>query len=118
MAFIAQMGGDLKEGKARELVEWLNANEKEFANAHPEGAKYLGTYFSIFSSDRKGGNVQTFVEMENYATQDALAAEGNNPDSLYSKLLNEVIGFFDQRSENWTQSLYKKATDATLYGED
>ena len=118
MAFIAQFGGDLKEGKTRELVEWLNANEKEFANAHPAGARYIGTYFSIFASDRKGGSVHTFVELENYGTQDAMAAAGNDPDSVYGKLLNEVFAFFDQKSENWTQSLYKKATEATVYGED
>ena len=117
MAFIAQMGGDLAKGKTREFVEWLNANEKEFANAHPEGAKYLGTYFSIYSSEKEGGSVHTFIEMENYGTQDALAAEGNNPDSLYSKLLNEVVEYFDQDSSNWTQALYKRATAATLYGE-
>jgi hypothetical protein len=118
MAFIAQMGGDLKPGKTREFVEWLNNNEKELANAHPQGTKYLGTYFSIYSSEKQGGSVHTFIEMENYGAQDALAAAGNDPDSLYGKLLNEAIGFFDQTSSNWTQALYKRATAATLYGED
>jgi hypothetical protein len=118
MAFIAQFGGDLKEGKTREFVEWLNANEKEYANAHPEGARYIGTYFSIFQSDKKSGSVHTFVELESYGTQDAMAAAGRDADSVYSKLLNEATSFFDPKSENWTQSLYKKATDATLYGED
>ena len=118
MAFIMQRGGDVKEGKVREFVDWLNANEKELANAHPPGAKYLGTYFAIYTSEKSGGTVHTFIEMENYGTQDALAAEGNNPDSLYAKLINEMIPFFDQKSSSWTNALYKRATAATLYGED
>lgn len=117
MSFIAQFGGDLKEGKAREFQEWLSANEKEYANAFPPGSKYLGTYFAIYSSEKEGGNVHTFIEMESYATQDALAAEGRNPESLYGKLQNEAFGFFDQQSSNWTNALYKNVTAATVYGE-
>lgn len=111
------MGGDIAKGKTREFVEWLNANEKEFANAHPEGAKYLGTYFAIYSSEKSGGSVHTFIEMENYGTQDAMAAAGNDPDSVYGKLLNEAFEFFDQDGSNWTNALYKRATAATVYGE-
>ena len=118
MAFIAQYGGDLKEGKAREFQEWLNSNEKELANAHPTGSKYLGTYFAIFTSAKDSGSAHTFVELESYGTQDRLAEAGRDPASVYSKLLNEFIDFFDQRSANWTQALYKKVTDATMYGDD
>jgi hypothetical protein len=117
MAFIAQIAGDVKEGKSRELQAWLEANEKDFANAHPEGARYIGTYFAIYAA--KGtGTVHTFIEMDSYGTQDALAAAGKDPDSVYGKLLNEVVDFFDQQSNNYTQALYKSVTSATLYGED
>ena len=49
--------------------------------------------------------------------QDDLAAAGKDPDSVYGKLVNEYVSFFDQQSENWTSALYKSVTDATLYGE-
>ena len=118
MAFIAQYGGDIKEGRTRELQTWLEANEKELANAHPPGAKYLGTYFSVYTSEKKGGQVHTFIEMESYGTQDALAQAGKDADSVYSKLLNEFVDFYDSGSDNWTQALYKRVTAATMYGED
>ena len=117
MAFIAHLAGDLKEGKAREFQQWLEANEKDLANAHPEGARYIGTYFSIYG-DRSAGSVHTLVELDSYGTQDALAAEGRNPDSVYGRLVNEVVSFLDQQSANYTQALYKAVTDATLYGDD
>ncbi len=117
MTFIAQYGGDLKEGKSHEFQEWLRANEKEFANAHPEGARYIGTYFTIYG-DRQAGGVQFFVEMDSYGTQDALAAEGGKADNVYAKLLNELISFLDQTSDNGTSALYKSVTAATLYGDD
>ena len=115
MTFIAHMGGDLKEGKSREFQEWLAANEKDLANSHPPGAKYIGTYFAIFG--QKGtGDVHTLIEMDSYGTQDDLAAAGKE-DSVYSRLVNEYVSFFDQESENWTNALYKSVTEATLYGE-
>lgn len=117
MTFIAQFGSDLKEGKAAEFQAWLNTNEKEFANSHPEGARYIGTYFTIYG-DRHSGGVQFFVEMDSYGTQDALAAEGQNPDSVYGKLLNEMVGFLDQTSDNGTSALYKSVTAATLWGDN
>ena len=117
MAFIAQVAGDLKEGKAREFQQWLEANEKDLANAHPDGARYIGTYFMIYG-DRSSGSVHTLIEMDDYGTQDTLAAAGKDPDNVYGKLVNELVGFIDQQSSNYTQALYKAVTDATLYGDD
>lgn len=116
MAFIAHIAGDLKEGKTREFQQWLGANEQGFANAHPDGARYIGTYFSIYG-DRSAGSVHTLVEMDSYGTQDTLAAAGRDPDSVYGKLLNELVAFIDQQSSNYTQALYKSVTSATIYGE-
>lgn len=117
MTFIAQFGSDLKEGQAAEFQEWLNENEKELANAHPAGARYIGTYFTIYG-DRQSGGVQMFVELDSYGAQDALAAEGRRPDSVFGKLVNEMIGFLDQTGNNGTSALYKSVTAATIWGED
>lgn len=117
MTFIAQFGGELKEGKAHEFQEWLNSNEKDLANAHPEGSRYLGTYFAIYG-DRYAGSVHIFLELDSYGVQDALAEAGRDPDSVYGKLLNEMIGFLDPTTNNGTSALYKSVTAATLYGDD
>lgn len=116
MSFIAHLAGDLKEGKQREFQEWLEANERALADAHPEGARYIGTYFAVYA--QKGtGSVHTLVEMESYGTQDAMAAAGRDASSAYGRLVNEMVGFIDQQSDNWTNALYKKVTAATLYGD-
>ena len=116
MSFIAHFGGDLKEGKMREFQAWLAANEQAVADSHPEGSKYLGSYVAIYS--HKGvGAVHTFIEMDSYGAQDALAAAGMDAGSDYARLMNEFVAFFDQESEDYTNALYKSVTAATLYGE-
>ncbi len=116
MSFIAHFGGDLHAGKMREFQEWLAANEQAVADSHPDGARYIGTYVAIYS--HKGvGTVHTFVEMDSYGTQDALAAAGMDADSTYGRLINEYVSFFDQESDNYTSALYKSVTAATLYGD-
>ncbi|MDJ0664255.1 MAG: hypothetical protein QNJ75_06820 [Acidimicrobiia bacterium] len=116
MSFIAHFGGDLKEGKMREFQEWLAANEQAIADSHPEGTKYIGTYVAIYS--HKGvGTVHSFIELDSYGAQDAMAAAGLDANSTYGRLMNEYVAFFDQESEDYTQALYKSVTAATLYGE-
>ena len=116
MSFIAHMGGDLKAGKMREFQAWLAANEQAVADAHPAGTKYIGTYVAIYS-DKGVGTVHTFIELDSYGAQDALAAAGMDADGDYGRLVNEYVSFFDQESENYTSALYKSVTAATLYGE-
>lgn len=116
MSFIMHQGGDIAEGKSYELQEWLTANEAEFAAAHPEGCRYLGTYFAIYASDKGGGRVHTFVEMDNYGAQDAFATASGS-DGTFAKLISEFAGFFDGQSNNWTSALYKKVTAASIFGD-
>ncbi len=115
MRFIAHLGGDLQEGKYREFQDWLIANEKEYADSMPEGVKYLGTFFAVYTTDKSGGFVHMFTELDSYGAQDELAALGRS-DSTYGRLTNELMAFFDQQSGSWTNALYKQAVDATLYG--
>lgn len=116
MNFILHYGGDLKKDKARELQTWLDANEKEYANSMPDGTKYLGTYFAMFTSDKTGGAVHQLVQVDSYGAQDRLAEAGKQ-DGLFGKLQNELFSFFDDQSQNWTSALYKSVTDATIFGE-
>lgn len=116
MAFIQQFGGEIKPGTAREFQAWLAANEEEFGNSYPAGTKYLGTYFTMYSSDKTGGAVHTFVELESYGSQDVLAAAAQGDDT-YAKLLNEFASFYNEGAPNWTSALYKKVTAASIFGE-
>jgi hypothetical protein len=116
MSFIMHQGGDVKEGKSQELQDWLRGNENAFADAHPAGTKYLGTYFSIYASDKKGGQIHTFTEMDSYGAQDAYAAASGG-DGTFAKLLDELASFNDGQSNNWTSALYKKVTAASIFGE-
>ena len=116
MGFIAHFSADLDPGKMKDFQQWLAANEQAIADSHPAGAKYLGTYVAIYA-DRDAGDVHTFVELDNYGTQDALAAAGNDPNSEYGRLINEYVSFIDQQSNNGTNALYNRVTDATLYGD-
>lgn len=116
MAFIIQQAGDVKEGKTRELQEWLAANEKELANSMPPGARYLGTYFAIYHSDKTAGSVHTLIEIESYGTQDTLAEMGRG-DTVLARLTNELFEFFEPTPTIGTNALYKAVVDATIYGE-
>lgn len=114
MKFINMFSGDLKEGKTSEFVAWLEANEQALADAHPEGSEYMGTYFNVVGGTADAGSVYTLIGMDSYGTMDALAETGGE----YGRLLNEVIGFFDQSNgSNGDQVLLKKATEATNWGE-
>ena len=114
MKFIRVFSGDLKEGNTSEFVAWLEASEQAFADAHPEGSEYMGTYFNVIGGTTSAGSVYTLVGMDSYATMDALAGMGGE----YSRLLNEAVGFFDQsNSANADRVLLKKATEATTYGD-
>lgn len=109
-----QFGNDVKPGKLGELQQWLAANEKEYANSLPMGVDYLGTYSSIFDTDRDRGQVHTFLRLDSYAAQDRLA-EATRGDAHLGKLQRELVAFFEVDGPNFSSGLYKAVVDATLY---
>ena len=114
MRFINVISGDIKDGKTAEFLAWMEANEQALADAHPEGSKYMGTYFSVLGGTAAAGSVYTLIGMDSYGTMDAMAEAGGE----YYRLLNEAVGFFDQsNSGNGDQVVLKKVTEATTYGE-
>ncbi len=108
-------GGDVKRGKMQKLQQWLAENEEQLAQSTPDGVEYLGTYVNIYDSDRQAGAVKTFLRLDSYGAQDKLAATHG---TVFGKLLEEMIEFMDFDSDNWSQALYKRMTDATLWGDD
>lgn len=115
MDFIQILSGDVKEGKMRDLQAWLSANEETMAAETPDGIDYLGTYVSVYSSEKGMGQLFTLVRMSSYGAQDRLAGAGGE----YARLISELVDFVDQsNSANTGQILLKRLTDATLWGSD
>jgi hypothetical protein len=115
MNFIAEFGFDIKQGKAREFQEWLSGAESKLAAACPAGVEYVGTYAVIYSSEKHAGGFRQFLRMESYASQDALAAAGKEGGD-FAALLKEMNEFVDQdRAADWSNSLFKKVTEASIW---
>ena len=114
MDFIAEFGFDVKQGRQNDFQRWLSENESKLAAAHPSGAEYIGTYAVMQSSEKHAGGFRQLVRLESYGTQDALAAalkEGG----AFAELLNEMFEFVDtDRNADWSSSLYKSVTDASM----
>jgi hypothetical protein len=117
MNFIVEFGFDIKQGKAHEFQEWLSGAESKLAAACPTGVEYVGTYATIYSSEKHAGGFRQFFRMESYGSQDALAAamkEGGD----FGALLDEMGQFVDQdRAADWSNGLFKKVTDASFWAE-
>jgi hypothetical protein len=115
MNFIAEFGFDIKQGKAREFQEWLSGAESKLAAACPAGVEYVGTYAVIYSTEKHAGGFRQFLRLESYGSQEALAAAGKEGGD-FGALLKEMNEFVDQeRAADWSNGLYKKVTEATIW---
>ena len=118
MKFILEFGYDLKEGVAVDFQEWLKENEKELAQSMPEGVSYLGTFFTMFSSEKHAGSVRTMYQLDSYGAQDSLAAAMRDG-SVFSKLIQESMSFADNRNDaNGSNALLKSVVDASVWEPD
>jgi hypothetical protein len=117
MDFIAEYGFDIKQGQAQEFQRWLSENESELAAALPSGVEYIGTYAVMHSSEKHAGGYRQFFRMENYGSQDTMAAalkEGG----AFGTLLGAMLQFMDRdRGADWSQGLYKAVTDTSFTGD-
>ncbi len=116
MKFIQEWGANVKRGKEVALQKWLEANEDELAKAHPNGCVYLGTFATIFSSEKHAGAIRTFVQLDSYGAMDKAAAAAKDPTSPYGKLIQELVAFFDtENGTDWSNGLHKAMVDATVW---
>lgn len=115
MDFLSIQGGTVKAGKMAELQQWLAAHEPELRDACPEGSEYVGTYVTIYNSEKGMGDVLTLIRMDSYGAQDALAAAHG---TRWGELVEEYVAFIDQSSTaQGSNLLLKRLTDATLWGD-
>jgi hypothetical protein len=114
MHFIDVIGFDIKEGKMAAYQEWVRQNEKELAAQLPDGAEHIGTFVSIYNSEKDSGTVFILTRMESYGTGDKIAALGAN--ETYSRLVGEAMEFVDQsNSAGGSRMLLKAMSDATVW---
>jgi hypothetical protein len=114
--FIQEFGYTVKSGREEAHQRWLVENEEKLAKAHPKGTRYLGTFATIFTTDKQSGGYRTFVELDSYAAMDRLAAAGKDGSTDYGKLNREWSGFGDyDLNAPWSKGLHKAVVDATLW---
>lgn len=117
MNFLHINGFDPKEGKTRELQQWLSANEEKLALECPKGVEYVGTYFAVHSSEKGAGTVRSLWRMDSYAAQDAFS-QTMKEGGTFARLMDEMSAFVDERNDaHWSDVVLRKATDAAVWGE-
>jgi hypothetical protein len=116
MRFIQEFGFTVKVGQDEAHQRWLIDNEEKLARAHPDGCRYLGTFSTVFSTDKQAGNYRSFVELDSYAALDRMAAAAKDPDSEFGRLNREWSGFGDwDLAAPWSNCLFKAVVDATIW---
>lgn len=114
MKFISMNGYDLKQGAVAEAQEWLAANEEKVAAAAPDGCSYMGTFFSVQTSEKNAGSSFTLWGLDSYGAQDAWAAAAKS--GPLADLFAQWLQFIDMdNSANWSSILLKSAVDATVF---
>ena len=116
MRFIQEFGFTVKLGQDEAHQQWMAKNEEKYAKAHPEGVRYLGTFATVFSTDKQAGSYRTFIELDSYAALDRLAAASKDSTSKFGKLSREWSRFGDfDLNAPWSQGLFKAVIDATIW---
>jgi hypothetical protein len=116
MRFISESGYSIKLGQEEAHQRWLEANEEALAASAPEGVRYLGTFITVFTSEKESGFYKTYLELDSYGAQDRLAAATKDANSEWGRLLREQTAFGDwDYAAPWSAGLYKAVVDATIF---
>ena len=116
MRFIQEFGYTVKVGQEEAHQRWLEENDAALRASMPKGSKYIGTFATIFSSEKQAGWYKNLIELDSYAAMDALAAANKDPNSDYGRLLREFSKFGDYDLQApWSNTLMKDVLDATIW---
>ncbi|MGH2357336.1 MAG: hypothetical protein ACRDGJ_04910 [Candidatus Limnocylindria bacterium] len=116
MRFIAEYGFSVKVGQDEAQQQWFIENEAKLAAAHPPGTKYLGTFATVWSSEKRAGFYKTYIELDSYAAMDTLSAAVKDESSELGGLLRESSKFAEYDwNAPWSNGLYKAVVDATIW---
>ena len=116
MRFIQEFGFTIKIGKEEAYQQWLVDNESTLAAAAPAGSKYLGTFTTVYTSEKQSGWYKTFIELDSYGALDTMAADMKSETSEFGRLMREGSRFGDyDHAAPWSNGLYKAVVDATIW---
>jgi hypothetical protein len=116
MRFISEFGYSVKVGQDEAHQKWFEENEAKLSAAHPPGTKYLGTFATVWSSEKGAGFYKTYIELDSYAANDALAAALRDESSEFGRLVRESTKFGDYDwNAPWSNGLYKAVVDASIF---
>lgn len=116
MRLIVETGFTVKLGQEAAYQTWLAENEEKIAAVQPAGAKYLGTFAVMFSSEKEAGPYRSLIELDSYATLDAYAALFKDETSELGSLTVEESQFIDYSpNAPWSNQLYKLVADTFIW---
>lgn len=116
MRFIQEYGFTVKIGQEEAYQQWLVDNEAAMAAAAPAGTKYLGTFVTVFSSEKQAGWYKSYMELDSYGAMDTLAAATRDESNEFTRLLRESSRFGDyDHAAPWSNGLYKAVVDASVW---
>jgi len=114
--FIEETGFNARVGHEEAFQRWLVANEARIASAYPEGTEYLGTYATVFTSEKTAGSWRVLERLSSYADIDRLSAMAKDETSEFAKVWREFTRFMDPDPHaDWSHVLLRNAVDATVW---
>jgi hypothetical protein len=116
MRFIQEIGFTIRIGEELAYQQWLVENESALAAASPSGTKYLGTFTTVFTTEKHSGWYKSYMELDSYAAMDTLAAAMKDESSEFGRLMRESTRFGDyDHAAPWSNGLYKAVVDASIF---
>lgn len=116
MRFIQEFGYSIRIGEEEAHQRWLEENEAALAASMPEGIRYLGTFATVYSSEKRSGFYKTYLELDSYAAMDRAAATMKDAQSDMGRLMREASRFGDyDHAAPWSNGLYKAVVDSTIW---
>jgi hypothetical protein len=116
MRFIQEFGYTVKLGQEEAHQKWLAENEPAIAAAAPAGVKYLGTFATVYTSEKQSGFYKAYWELDSYGAMDRMAAANKDADSDFGRLNRDASQFGDyDLAAPWSNGLYKAVVDASIW---
>jgi hypothetical protein len=116
MRIIEEYGFSVTAGREEEHQRWLEANEQALVDASPEGTRYMGTFVTVYTSEKESGFYRTYWELDSYGAKDRMAAAARDESTDFGRLIREQAAFWaTEWNAPWSQGLFKSAVDASVF---
>jgi hypothetical protein len=116
MKFIQAFGYTVKVGQEEAHQKWVIENDERLRKGAPAGSKYIGTFVTVFSTEKRAGGYRVLMELDSYGAMDTGAATMKDAKSDWNKLLSEQSKFVDTDwNLPWSTELLKNVVDATIW---